>query len=195
MKTRGKSMKYVSIARHSFVLEPRYYFYGWSKSQEILARPSTVHALVRARSFLPKGYNFKVWDGRRVHEVQMAMLNSFWRRLCVMHPKFQHKKREELLFMFGGRQIPPRRITELNTHRNGGALDLTIVDSHGNELYMGTDHDDLTKKAALDYYEGKQKLTPLQKEARKSRRLLKTVMTRAGFEPYPSEWWHWGYGK
>lgn len=188
-------MKLVSLAKYRFILEPRYHFYGWSKSPEILARPSAVKALIKARSLLPKGYNFKIWDGYRSLKIQVAMLNSIWRRLRIMYPRFSHKKREELLFMFGGRRMPPRHVKELNTHRNGGAFDLTIVDQNDYELYMATDHDDLTEKAALNYFEKKKRLTSLERIAKNNRRLLKRVMTKAGFKIYEPEWWHWGYNK
>lgn len=188
-------MKLINLAKYRFILEPRYYFYGWSKSPKILGRPSAVKALIKARSFLPKGYNFKIWDGKRSLKIQIAMLDSMWRRLRVMHPRFSHKKREELLFMFGGRRMPPKRIKELDTHRNAGAFDLTIVDQNGDELYMGTDHDDLTEKAALNYFEKRKQLMPLEKTAKKNRRLLKKVMTKAGFKIYEPEWWHWGFDK
>lgn len=188
-------MKLIDLAKYKFILEPRYYFYGWSKSPKILARPLAIKALIKARSFLPKGYNFKIWDGKRIKKVQIAMLYSFYRRLCIMYPKFSREKKEKLLFMFGGRRMPPQRIKELDTHRNGGAFDLTIVDQNNNELYMGTDHDDLTEKATLNHFEKKNKLMPLEIMAKKNRRLLTKIMTKAGFKIYEPEWWHWGFNK
>ena len=83
----------------------------------------------------------------------------------------------------------------LDTHRNGGSFDLTIVNREGEELYMGTDFDDLTDKAATDYFEHKKKLTYMEKEARNNRRLLKITMIQAGFKNYDPEWWHWSTEK
>jgi D-alanyl-D-alanine dipeptidase len=87
------------------------------------------------------------------------------------------------------------RITRLDTHRNGGSFDLTIVDKNGNELYMGTDHDDLTEKAITDFFETKKNLTLIEKEAKKNRRLLKRVLNEVGFKNYAAEWWHWSFDK
>jgi len=86
-----------------------------------------------------------------------------------------------------------KTVQRLDTHRRGGAFDLTIVDRSGTELFMGTDHDDLTEKAVTDFFESKKQLSVLEKEAKKNRRLLKRVMKKGGFKNYPAEWWHWSY--
>lgn len=33
-------MKFVDLAKYKFIIEPRYYFYGWSSSPKITARQS-----------------------------------------------------------------------------------------------------------------------------------------------------------
>ena len=96
-----------------------------------------------------------------------------------------------MVFRFGARPI--KTVTRLDTHRNGGSFDLTIISKQGDELYMGTDHDDLTEKAATDYFEKKKNMHAPEREARKNRKLLARVMRRAGFLNYASEWWHWSY--
>jgi D-alanyl-D-alanine dipeptidase len=183
--------RFVDLARYSFLIEPRYYFYGWSSSPRLHARKSAADALLRARAFLPPSYNFKVWDAQRTRAVQTAMLDSFEKRLRLMHPDIPRKSALQLLYKFGGR--PNEIIKRPGTHRNGGSFDVTIVNEKGVELYMGTDHDDLTPKAALDYFEKRRSLTSLEKHARKNRRLLERVMTKAGFTAYTPEWWHWSY--
>jgi D-alanyl-D-alanine dipeptidase len=174
-----------------FVNEPRYYVYGWSKSSTIKARPSVIRKLKLARTLLPRGYNFKIWDGQRTYATQLLMHRNFRRRLKKMYPRLTPKKLDQLATKFSGGLV--KRITRLDTHRRGGALDLTIVDRHGDELYMGTDLDNLTIKARTNYYEHKTKLSAKEIIARRNRRLLKRVMTKAGFKNYAPEWWHWSY--
>jgi D-alanyl-D-alanine dipeptidase len=186
-------IKFVDVRRYGFIAEPRYYFWGWSKSPRILARISAVKALIKAERFLPKGYNFKIWDAKRIYNVQAEMIKSFRRRLRLSHPKLSNNKLEKLVFKFSGGL--GKSVKRPDTHRKGGSFDLTIVDKKGNELYMGTDHDDLTKKAATDFFEKKKKLTLLETEAKKNRRLLKRVMKKAGLVNYVAEWWHWSYDK
>lgn len=70
-------------------------------------------------------------------------------------------------------------------------MDLTLVNAEGDELYMGTDHDDLTARAASDYFEYLASPSRLDREVRTNRRLLRSVMLAAAFMPYRYEWWHW----
>jgi len=158
-----------------------------------MGRLSAVKALVRARKILPKGHNFKIWDCKRPYKVQELMMESFWKRLKLLYPNLTERERKKLLIKFSGGLL--KKVDRLDTHRKGGSFDLTIIDKQGIELYMGTEHDDLTERAATNYYEKKSLSGLLSKEARKNRRLLKRVMKKAGFINYAAEWWHWSYNK
>jgi D-alanyl-D-alanine dipeptidase len=68
-------------------------------------------------------------------------------------------------------------------HNRGCAVDLTLVDSLGNELPMPTKYDDFTEKAHRDYYN-------LPDTVIKNRKILEDVMKKYGFIPLPTEWWH-----
>lgn len=186
-------MKFVELSKYGFVIEPRYYYFGWSKSGKILGRSSAVKALLKARALLPKGYNFKIWDMRRPRSVQLAMIQSFVRRFKVEHPNLSSTQRLKLVYNFAAK--PLLKVTRPDTHRNGGAVDLTIVNKFGQELPMGTDHDSLTLQASTNYYDKLSKLSEIEKIYRQNRKLLVKVMLKAGFENYNPEWWHWSYGK
>ena len=181
--------KLVDFSRAGFILEPRYYFYGWSKTPVIKAQAKLATALKRGRTLLPRGYNFKIWDCQRPLSVQIAMLASFRKRIALLYPHATVTERKKILYSYGAK--PLKRVTRPDTHRNGGAIDLTIVDRAGHELYMGTDHDDLTDRAATNYFAAKKKLSALDREALKNRALLIRVLTKAGLENYSREWWHW----
>jgi D-alanyl-D-alanine dipeptidase len=71
-------------------------------------------------------------------------------------------------------------------HNRGAAVDLTLVDDAGNELAMPTPYDDFTPRARQDFRD-------LAPEVLANRARLLDVMTRHGFEPLPSEWWHFDY--
>ncbi len=68
-------------------------------------------------------------------------------------------------------------------HNRGAAVDLTLVDASGNELPMPSGFDDFTEKARRDYTGG-------DAAARANAKRLEAAMAREGFEPLPSEWWH-----
>ncbi len=186
-------MKFENADKYRFVLEPRYYYFGWAKSPLILGRPSVLKALDKARKSLPAGYNFKIWDLQRPRAVQLAMISSFRRRFRNEYPKATPSQIEKMVFTFAAK--PLLKVIRPDTHRNGGAVDLTILNPAGEELFMGTDHDDLTPKAATNYFCNIKKPNALAALACKNRKLLINVLTKAGFENYAPEWWHWSYNK
>ena len=72
-------------------------------------------------------------------------------------------------------------------HNRGAAVDLTLIDrATGAELPMPTGYDDFTTRAAHEF-------TDLPAEVLANRTLLREVMTKHGFEPLPSEWWHYDF--
>ncbi len=72
-------------------------------------------------------------------------------------------------------------------HNRGSAVDVTLVDSKGDELQMPTGFDDFTSRAHHNYMN-------LPEDAIRNRALLKRVMERAGFILLPEEWWHYDDG-
>jgi len=71
---------------------------------------------------------------------------------------------------------------------------LGLIRRHAEMLDFGTPFDHGGPQAALAYFEelGKRRpLTPSEMEARDNRRLLYSVMTQAGMQPYRDEWWHY----
>jgi D-alanyl-D-alanine dipeptidase len=71
-------------------------------------------------------------------------------------------------------------------HNRGAAVDLTIIDSLGRELEMPTPYDDFTEKAWQGY-------DSLPVNVIRNREFLKQIMSRHGFIPLKSEWWHFDF--
>lgn len=71
-------------------------------------------------------------------------------------------------------------------HNRGAAVDVTLVDSLGNELEMPTPFDDFSEKASHDYMK-------VSAQARQNRWILKMIMQKFGFFPLKDEWWHYDY--
>ena len=75
-------------------------------------------------------------------------------------------------------------------HNYGAAVDLTIIDANGNALDMGTPFDffgELAQPKLEERFLAQGRLTEAQI---RNRRLLRRVMTEAGFRPISNEWWH-----
>jgi beta-N-acetylhexosaminidase/D-alanyl-D-alanine dipeptidase len=74
-------------------------------------------------------------------------------------------------------------IVKSSRHNRGAAVDVTLVDAKGKELPMPTGYDDFTEKA----HRNSVAATP---EARRNSQTLERAMQAQGFEPLPTEWWH-----
>lgn len=75
---------------------------------------------------------------------------------------------------------------------------LGLITNNAELLYFGTSFDWGGKEAALNYFEvlaTQRELTVDEEEAKHNRRLLYNVMTKAGFQPYADEWWHYNSSK
>ena len=69
-------------------------------------------------------------------------------------------------------------------HSRGAAIDLTLIDSSGQELEMGTDFDAMT---ATSFHGARD----ISAEAQRNRAILLGLMTAAGWDFYQNEWWHY----
>lgn len=108
------------------------------------------------------GYRLKVFDCYRPRRVQFRMWELVPDSRYVANP---HR---------GSR------------HNRGTAVDLTLIDSAGTELDMGTPFDDFTTKSHRS-------ATDLTAEQKANRDLLTELMTSTGFTTVTTEWWHYDY--
>ena len=74
-------------------------------------------------------------------------------------------------------------IVKSSRHNRGAAVDVTLVDARGQELPMPTGYDDFSDKA----HRNSPAAAP---EARRNSQKLERAMQAQGFEPLPTEWWH-----
>lgn len=72
-------------------------------------------------------------------------------------------------------------------HNRGAAVDLTLYELEtGALLEMGTDYDEFVPAASHG-------ASGLDRTIRANRETLRSVMERHGFDPLPSEWWHYDF--
>ena len=115
------------------------------------------------RELAPRGIGIKVFDAYRPYRVTEAMWEPIKDPDYVADP------------------------AKGSRHNRGAAVDLTLIDLRtGAELAMPTPYDDFTPRAHHDF-------TDLPSDALANRALLRDVMTRHGFDPLPSEWWHYDF--
>jgi D-alanyl-D-alanine dipeptidase len=79
---------------------------------------------------------------------------------------------------------------QLSLHNFGAALDVTLADSLGQPLDMGTPFDHFGHAAGISDEEGLVKQGLLNRQQVQNRKLLRQVMLHAGFRTVSGEWWH-----
>lgn len=166
--TRGDIVDILSL-EPSIVLDIRYATVNNFTGQQLypvakakLRREAAESLAAVQRDLKSIGLGLKVYDAYRPLAIQWKL----WE--VVSNPEFVADPRK------GSR------------HNRGAAVDLTIVDSLGNELEMPTPYDDFTEKASHSY-------TQLTDAALRNRTLLKQVMEKHGFNHLSSEWWHYDF--
>lgn len=124
-------------------------------------RPEAEALLVRAVELAGAlGLRLKIFDAFRPSEAQWALWN--------------HTPDPDFL-------ADPRRGSP---HSRGVAVDLTLMDSAGEELDMGTPFDAFEPRS----HHGR---TDLPEAVQRNRLLLMGLMTTAGWDFYRREWWHY----
>lgn len=126
-------------------------------------RYKTVVALLAAQDDFSKlGYRLKIYDCYRPLDVQKIMWAILPGTNYVANP------------------------AKGSVHNRGGAVDLTLIDSLGVELDMGTNFDFFGPEAHHTY-------TNLSESVLANRKLLKEIMEKHDFKAIYSEWWHYNY--
>lgn len=163
------STRFVNLKNYSadFVLEMKYATTDNFLKQKVypceacFLQVKTVKNLIAASNeFKTLGYKIKIYDCYRPKAIQKKMWKIVSNPIYVANPK------------------------KGSIHNRGGAVDLTLVDSLGNELDMGTKFDYFGEEASHNYQN-------LSDTILKNRQLLKEVMLKHQFKAFDSEWWHY----
>ncbi|MEM7760675.1 MAG: M15 family metallopeptidase [Cyanobacteria bacterium P01_A01_bin.40] len=163
-------------------------------------RQGVVNALLEAQFLIEKRHphwKIKIYDAYRPVGVQQFMVNytfnSLVQSLEIQEEQLSAQQRQDLwnrVYRLWAapslnRNMPP-------PHSTGGAVDLTIINEQGETLDMGGGIDELSERSHPDYYLSDQDGESQQYHL--NRQLLNRVMTNAGFQRHPGEWWHFSLG-
>lgn len=75
-------------------------------------------------------------------------------------------------------------------HNYGIAVDVTLVDCTGHPIPMGSEYDYFGDRSRVDIEQELFERGEINQRELLNRQLLREVMTEAGWEVEPSEWWH-----
>ena len=131
-------------------------------SSRCYLRKGTALKLIAAnRAFKKMGYRIKIYDAYRPYSVQKIL----WQKVAKKYRMY-----------IADPQTGSR-------HNRGVAVDMTLVDSSGQELAMPTGFDQFGPRCQRDF-------RGCSRAVMANRRLLTDVMIENGFLPEAIEWWH-----
>lgn len=143
---------------------------------EAYLHPDAAHALVKAQRVLKElhpSYSLLIYDAARPMSVQKKMWN-----VVKGTSKYRYVSNPNN----GG-----------GLHNYGLAVDISIQDSLGQPLPMGTKVDHLGAEAHITQESELVRNGKMSETERQNRILLRKVMKEAGFRALPSEWWHFNF--
>jgi D-alanyl-D-alanine dipeptidase len=149
-----------------------------------LVRRELASRLQSARAALPSGIHLRVVEGYRPAHQQQAIIERYSAEIRAVHPGIG----EPELHILTSRYVAPLAVAP---HVAGAAIDVTLVDSCGQELDLGTAIDATPEQSGGRCYFAAEGIS---REARANRDLLARVLCREGLVNYPTEWWHYSYG-
>lgn len=137
-------------------------------------QPEPARMLAKANAYLREihpDYTLYIFDAVRPRRVQQILWDTL-----------DYPEKEKAKYVANPQ--------EGSIHNYGAAVDLTIAGPDGKPLDMGTEFDYF---GVLAYPVREEELLAagkLTQEQVSNRQLLREVMTKAGFSPITSEWWH-----
>jgi len=188
------------VALHKYqgrnmTVRPQYFTQGYrSASFEQEIRSGVFERLLLAAHALPADYRLVIWDAWRPVELQQEIYNRFYQQLSQQFTPLSTEELAVLCQQFVA--LPSADQAKPAHHHTGGAVDVTIMDDFGQELWMGSGFDEFTEKSHTRYFEQEENCrTERDKEAQRNRRILFDAMTSVGmFTGLDTEWWHFQYG-
>lgn len=138
-------------------------------------RKNPAEMLLRANEYLKETnpeLNLLIYDGLRPRSIQRKLWNAL-------------------------DEVPETERTQYvadpekgSIHNYGAAVDLTLAHENGSPLDMGTNYDYFGELAFPALEDSLLSIGVLTKAQIQNRKILRSVMTRAGFSTISSEWWH-----
>lgn len=151
---------------------------GYEGARAVLSAPAAAALANVQRELKPFGLGVHVFDAYRPQRA----VNDFvqWAKDLNdnrMKPQYYPRVAKQNLFK-------EDYIAERSGHSRGSTVDLTLVARDtGEMLDMGSGFDFFGAESWPDY-------PGISAQQRANRLLLRSVMLKHGFKPYPKEWWH-----
>lgn len=163
-------------------------------------RTGVLQALHKAQERLASrrpGWKIMIFDAYRPNAVQAYMVEREFRlqaEAANLDPTTLTEADQEMLtakvFRIWG--LPSENPATPPPHSTGGAVDITLANEAGEEVYMGSPIDENSDRSDPDHFA--KAIDAEGQKAHANRTLLWDVMLPGGFQLHHAEWWHFSLG-
>jgi zinc D-Ala-D-Ala dipeptidase len=163
-------------------------------------RQGVIDRIIQAQDRLQQlhpGWKIQIFDAYRPVEVQQYMVDYTFKQVVADRKldldRLSAAETEEIFeAVYQIWAIPSFDLDTPPPHSTGAAIDITIVDEHGNAIEMGAPIDEMSDRSLPNYFANAD--DPAAQIYHRNRQLLCQIMTSAGFFRHPNEWWHFSIG-
>ena len=163
-------------------------------------RQSVLNSLIQAQAQLQQHYpnwRIQIFDAYRPVAVQQFMVEYTFAEIVQAQGLTSDRLTEaqrrfiwEQVYQFWA--VPSLEDSCPPPHSTGAAVDVTLLDSTGQKVFMGSAIDELSPVSHPDYFATS--MNPVEQQYHFHRQLLGDVMRYAGFQRHLGEWWHFSLG-
>lgn len=162
-------------------------------------RQSVLDKLTQAQNYLQQHsqWRIQIFDAYRPVAVQQFMVDYTFATVAQsqgFNPADLSELQRQAIWneVYQIWAVPSLAANTPPPHSTGAAVDITLVDSTGEPVDMGSAIDELSARSHPNYFSTS--AHPVKQQYHKHRQLLGDVMRSAGFQRHPAEWWHFSFG-
>ena len=198
----GEPLVPLSDAEFSLVLPHPYAKLGapYGEKSPFFVRQGVRDRLLVAQDLLQQthaGWRIQVFDAYRPIAVQQFMVDYTFEQLVQAQGLDSRQLGEAerqafLVQVYEFWAVPNPDPALPPPHSTGAAIDVTLVNSEGEAMEMGSPIDEISPRSYPQHFAADP--DPQAQQFHQARSLLCQVMTQAGFAQHPNEWWHFSFG-
>jgi zinc D-Ala-D-Ala dipeptidase len=163
-------------------------------------RQGVLAQLLQAQAHLQRhhpGWQLQIFDAYRPIPVQQFMVDYAFEQLARAEGLEVTQLSDEMRSHLQAKvtefwAVPSHNPNQPPPHSTGAAVDLTLVNSQGEAVDMGSAIDEISPRSYPNHFAEHIDATAQQYHHHRS--LLHSAMSAAGFRQHPNEWWHFSLG-
>ena len=155
-------------------------------------RKTVYDKLIMAQNKLPKGLHFCLYEGYRSLSLQKMIFDKQLSNVKKRHPDWSSEQVFLETTKLVSPVVNPDHSPNIPPHSTGAAIDVYLIDDHGQAVDMGIHPKDWMNDAdGVLSLTNSNHISPL---AKKNRQIMMDALSAMDFVNYPTEYWHWSYG-